>query len=207
MTRFRVKPKPSASKKTAGVARSPKARRLTKTSPHDRLVALVKESIKKAPFSYDRHKWAAQSQEWWGQKVGVSVRTLRDMLKEKHFVTTRAHVDGVVCCLIRIGTKGPPSEKELQKELANIWRNRNYWPNQRGLIPEREYGCLLGLVQNWGREAPKVFVFILDHWPDFMLMIKAEKDGPGMYLSKPSIVMILIFSDIACEMYQNADNQ
>jgi hypothetical protein len=171
------------------------------------LVALVKKQLKEVPFSYDGDEWAAKSQEWWSKKAGVSDRTLRTMLKGKPFVTTRAHVNGVVCCLIRLGSKGPPSEKDLQKELSKIWRNRNYWPDDNGVprVSPYLFGCLCGLVEIWGREAPKVFAWILDHWSDFMLMIKAEKDSPNNFLAKPSIPVIRKFADVAYEMYENAN--
>jgi hypothetical protein len=173
-----------------------------KLDPFDVLKALIDKSIAEAPQKHDGYVWCAMAQPVMAKAIGISVKTLTRMTSKPPFVRQRAHKGGKLVALIRIGEAGPPTKRQVQNHLANIWRKKT----GRKIDP-KGYGHLAGLVDYWGRErAPVLLRLVLDDWPLFMTGVGIEvgklgKAGYKRYLKYPSSSVILRFHAVAHEMW------
>ena len=130
----------------------------------DKLRELVATVIAEDPLVFDGHTWAARSQSWWYEKLGVSPATLRRYISKPPFQREAKMVSGRKAMLLREGVPGPVTRRKIAKALAKIWDNKL----NRGHTHD-EFGELNGLAQDWGLDlAPKVFKFVLENWPAFM---------------------------------------
>jgi hypothetical protein len=173
--------------------------------PRDRLQAEVDLELDAQPFSRDGFLWAKRPQHWWVSRLAVSVETLRRLISKPPFVrkTITDPDTGHKVTLLRIGTPGPRTKKDVQNILAAIWRKKT------GLaIRGAQYGHLGGLVDAWGLEkASVIFAMVLDDVPAFMAGAKLQIDALGdegylRYYNKfPPTGFILRFHQAGADMY------
>lgn len=52
----------------------------------DRLRKLVESIIEQEPFAHEGHAWAAMSQDWYCDQLGISPETLRRIIGRPPFV-------------------------------------------------------------------------------------------------------------------------
>lgn len=88
------------------------------------LVAVIEKVVAEEPFAFDGHKWAAKSNSFYCEAMGLSDATFRRMTRTAPFVKLRKLVQGKQTCLLRIGEPGPKSVHETAKVLRGIWRHK-----------------------------------------------------------------------------------
>lgn len=166
------------------------------------LKKLITSAIAKNSFEYDGHMWCAIPQPELAASLGVSVETLRRLISKPPFIRDRAHRDGKVVTVLRVGDAGGKTKKQVQKHLVNIWA-KHTGRTLRG----KAFGHFGGMVDAWGLEkAPDILRLVLKQWPRFMVGVHIEieklgDDGYKWFFDHPSTSVILRFNSVAIDMY------
>lgn len=175
---------------------------MPKQTTIDALRALVAARIVEAPYQYGGHAWAACPLQWYCDKLGISLATLKRMTGAPPFVRQRVKAGGKIVSLLRDGEPAPQSKKHSQNKLASIWRKKT------GRSPGgKAYGHMAGLLDHWGIDhAEAILKMVLDNWPAFMAGVKTEvamlgDEGYDRYFQFPSSSVLLRFHHVGWEMY------
>lgn len=179
--------------------------RKDKQERHEKLCALIEETIAEHPQEFEGHTWAIRPQADWCELVGVSDRTLRDLTKIPPICTTTTHVEGRKAVLLRLGTPGAKTDRHIANIMANVFAEKT------GRRPAaRDYGMLRGLAQTWPEDAQlAVFKCVLNDWPMFMAGVQLEVDrmiadgeeAQHRRYDFPSVAVMLRFHHVALDMY------
>lgn len=163
----------------------------------DVLAQLVASIIADGGYHFDGRVWAANSQEWWCEQLGISTATLRRLIGKPPFIREWALVNGRRMTLLRLGEKGPPTSRDIARGLRNIWRKRT-----NEIETGKQFGCLVGLALLWGEAAPQIFSAVLREWAFFMTGVKLQDEWTvNRHYKYPSITLIRRFPEVAEEVY------
>jgi hypothetical protein len=157
----------------------------------------VKQGVEEQPTLYNGQLWAAVVQEPLAAYCGISVSTLTRIISKPPFVRDRTHVGGSMTLLLRLGTPGPKTVKDIADEMSKLFQQHT------GHRPSpSDYGCLMGLAELWGHAAPAIFKTILADWSGFMSCVKLS---PGWTIEKhyrfPVIGIMLKFAKTGWDFY------
>jgi hypothetical protein len=201
----------------------------TRKSAVKELVLLVEKIITEDPHAAFGFKWAARPQSFYSEALGVSDRTVRNLIGKPPFVRKNAMVgEGPIVingshqtsgpkkvCLVRIG-EAPPKDvaDEAKRVMITLWNK------QMGKqVTQHEGRCLwgmagdimklladVGLPTDLARELSiAVFKHALSNWPDMASALKlAAEARPGYqprYYDFPSITVIRSFWRAAVYAY------
>jgi hypothetical protein len=86
------------------------------------LLAIVQELIADSPFEFEGFAWAARSQTWYCEKLGVSKSTLGRWISTPPFVRDQVVVEGRKVSLLRIGIPGPMTIRHKANVMSKLWR-------------------------------------------------------------------------------------
>lgn len=173
---------------------------------HDRLCRLINEVIEaNEPQTFEGYNWAILPQSEWCKLLGVSDRTLRELIKITPICKTTTKVEGQKTVLLRVGVPDPKDTLKAAKVMADL-----FFKNTGKKPTEQERGMLRGLAQQWplGAET-QIFQCVLNLWPEFMAGVKLEVERMlyagekafNRFYKYPSISVILRFHQVAVELY------
>lgn len=160
------------------------------------LKALVEQTISDNGYPFDGQMWAAEPQSWWREQLGVSEASLRRAVAKPPFVRNWARVKGRKMMLLRVGEKGPPTPRDIAIYLRKIWQKKTGTKETPA-----SFGCLVGLAERWGEDAPRILTMVLNEWGKFMCGVKLEETWTvNRYFKYPCITLIRRFPQVAEEM-------
>ena len=227
------KPKPKALPQAAPEAPAEEAATLPvlpQGTAKERLRVLVAHEIEHAPHlhshlvgSVEPLMWAAHRPLWYAAKLGVSLDTFNDVTGAapgkapfcKQVMRPKAGpYKGEVLTLLRLGD---PQVEKIPEDLARAMSAYFRKATARPTINPDEFGCLVGLAEEWGLDAPAIFKTVVTHWSEFMpivhnhidmLMAYAEEKGwkvEGYHLKRqyPSIPTMRLFAPLGPEFHND----
>ena len=168
-----------------------------------KLCQIIEDQSQQDPYECEGYLWSAKPQEWYCDKLGVSVRGLRGLIATPPVVRKCRHVNGRVTTLLRIGEPGPKTERDYVNICATIWRKR---VKKGKPLDQNEVGCLWGLVKDWPKgRAIELLNLVINDWKMFMSGTHFEIGKIGgykRYYHWPSLKVIRRFHSVAVEMLQ-----
>ncbi len=197
-----------------------------KSDPLAGLIPLVEDLIAKEPHETSGLLWAAQPQEFYCEKFGVSVRTLRRRIGKPPFARRRVLIDGKIVTLLRLG-EAPPKDvaDEAKRVMITIWNKAQGKPATRKegqclwgmtgdimkILAEFNLTAKLSLPAELGGElAIAMFKYAISKqgWPTVATVVKGWAkelpDGKVRYYNHPSITVIRLFVMLALRAYLEA---
>ncbi|QYZ68561.1 hypothetical protein [Neotabrizicola shimadae] len=140
-----------------------------KLNPRERaLFDLVSSLVKSEPFHASGRTWAARSQAFYADKLGVCTDQVRRIAKSIPLRSMTLLLEGKRCVLLRVAEPGDLVDEDFARIMASVWMKK------KGKRPDaKEYGCLVHMAREapvgW---APDIFSTVLENWSEFCAGMK-----------------------------------
>jgi len=168
--------------------------RRDKQRRHDALCALIADEVNSDPYDFEGFLWAGPfSQEHLAARLGLSTRTLRDLLRVPPVVVEVRGMGRDKGTLLRLGVVAPVNHRKTANVLSKHYRTHV----EAATTTHRDYGLLFGLVEEWPEGwQVRIFGHVLRNWSAFVGMAKLEIEAAIAYADTDPFTPDLITDDL-----------
>lgn len=177
-------------------------------SPRERLRAEIEAEIDENPWPAEGAVWAARPPQWWADRLGCSVstvrRTVKDLVKAKLIKTVVKQVDGPKMLLYRLGSPDEKSPEDYARMMVAVWRK--HWRTNGKRETPTDFGRFVELGKHWKAQGPAILKTVLDDWPGFMQCVELHQletgEGEKKYYDFPSTSVIGKYRSVAADHHK-----